>query len=218
MYCNPLSPFDALTSCGFISRLLSSICAVCRTPKPPRTHHCSTCKRCVRGLDHHCPFTANCVGAGNHHHFFLFIFYSWVATVYAVWLSYHPYAHCLSNEMAGDTAAAAANGDDEAHPCAEWRSGKPRLFYLSIGSCAVLSCFLGFISYLLATDQTTLEFITFSSPRRKREDLLVHYRTRGLLHHLRRLLGPVSYWWRYLLPFPAIHAAIPRGVHSQSEW
>ena len=185
------------------------MCAKCKVPKPPRTHHCSTCKRCVRRLDHHCPFTANCIGEDNQHYFLLFIFYSWVATVYAFWLSYHPYTHCLYRE--------AAEGD-AAHPCDDWTHAKPRLFYLSVGSCCVLTLFLSFILYLLGTDQTTIEFITFASPRRKREDLLAHYRTRGLRHHLRRVLGPERYWWRYLVPAPALHAAIPRGMHSQAEW
>lgn len=182
---------------------LSTICGKCRAPKPPRTHHCSTCNACRLRLDHHCPFTANCVGEGNHHHFLLFILYSWIATVYALYLTWHPYSHCLEGLSAGVEY-------EEGHACATWTTAKPRLLYVAAGSVAVLSGFLVLILYLIATDQTTLEFITFASPRRKREDLLLHYRERGLLLHLRRILGAPKYWWRYLFPLPALHKTIPR--------
>lgn len=157
----------------------------------------------------------------NHHHFLLFIIYSWVATAYAFWLARHPYVHCLGDPDV--TAALAHNSTNPLveslsadHPCATWTEVKPRLYYIAVGSFALLSAFLTLVLYLIATDQTTIEFITFSSPRRRREDLLAHYRVRGLGHHLQRILGPAAYWWRYLLPLPQLHSSIPRHVPGGS--
>ncbi|EDQ92218.1 uncharacterized protein MONBRDRAFT_23154 [Monosiga brevicollis MX1] len=175
------------------------VCGVCRLPKPPRTHHCSSCKRCIVRMDHHCPFTVGCVGEGNNHFFFMFIFYAWVATVYATWLSLHPYQYCLQTETAAEL---------DATPCNDWTHAKPRLLFLSLASLAIMSAFLFFIMVLRSLDRTIIEFLSFQSANRRRE-LLDAYRPRGFWINHQRLLGPVQYWWRWLLPLPFLHRAIP---------
>ncbi|KAI8088048.1 DHHC palmitoyltransferase-domain-containing protein [Gilbertella persicaria] len=57
-------------------------CKTCNNYKPPRTHHCSCCNRCVLKMDHHCPWVNNCVGFANYCHFFRFIIYVDVSTIY----------------------------------------------------------------------------------------------------------------------------------------
>ncbi|KIW86492.1 hypothetical protein Z517_01890 [Fonsecaea pedrosoi CBS 271.37] len=64
-------------------------CKKCHTPKPDRTHHCSTCKRCVLKMDHHCPWLSTCLGLRNYKAFVLFLIYTslfcWVCFVNAAW-------------------------------------------------------------------------------------------------------------------------------------
>lgn len=60
----------------------ASICRKCIAPKPPRTHHCSVCNRCILKMDHHCPWLNNCVGHFNHRHFFLYMAYVAVGSLY----------------------------------------------------------------------------------------------------------------------------------------
>lgn len=49
-------------------------CSICRTYKPPRTHHCSLCNRCYLKYDHHCAFLDTCIGFHNYKYFYQFLF------------------------------------------------------------------------------------------------------------------------------------------------
>ena len=162
------------------------------------------------------------MGENNHRYFFLFVVYSWIATAYAVILSIHPYFYCghaykavpdTRNQLNPESTTTSHNDE---HPCDSWTDFKPKLVIFAVGSFIILSVFLIFILYLLATDTTTIEFISFSSPRRKREDMLKHYRVKGLGFHLQRVLGPVPYWARYLLPIPPLQNSIPIFKSSDS--
>lgn len=58
-------------------------CAVCESTAPPRSWHCSTCNICILKRDHHCIFTSCCIGHYNLRYFLMFVFYLFIATVYA---------------------------------------------------------------------------------------------------------------------------------------
>ena len=64
------------------SEKLRRFCRKCTAWKPERCHHCSVCGRCVLKMDHHCVWVANCVGAYNYKFFLLFLFYTFIATVF----------------------------------------------------------------------------------------------------------------------------------------
>lgn len=53
-----------------------------KLPKPIRGHHCSLCQECVMNMDHHCPWINNCVGMNNHWWFLLFIFWTWMGSIF----------------------------------------------------------------------------------------------------------------------------------------
>ncbi|KAL8184394.1 UNVERIFIED_CONTAM: hypothetical protein K2H54_017445 [Gekko kuhli] len=63
-----------------------TVCNRCETYRPPRAHHCRVCHRCVRRMDHHCPWINNCVGELNQKYFIQFLFYTGLASLYAMGL------------------------------------------------------------------------------------------------------------------------------------
>lgn len=48
--------------------------------KPDRAHYCRITGRNILRMDHYCLYLANCVGYHNHKYFFLFLFYTLIAT------------------------------------------------------------------------------------------------------------------------------------------
>jgi palmitoyltransferase len=67
----------------------SRFCAVCECIAPPRSWHCNICNVCILKRDHHCMFTSCCVGYHNLRYFVMFVFYIFVATVYASYYNIH---------------------------------------------------------------------------------------------------------------------------------
>ncbi|EGC28837.1 hypothetical protein DICPUDRAFT_85094 [Dictyostelium purpureum] len=63
-----------------------------------KSFHCKICKRCTNAMDHHCPFINNCVGINNHHYFYLFLTYTYLAMIYACFLTYYPFMDCVYNK------------------------------------------------------------------------------------------------------------------------
>lgn len=58
-------------------------CSVCECVTPPRAWHCVICNICILKRDHHCVFTGCCVGHFNLRYFLIFLFYMFIATLYA---------------------------------------------------------------------------------------------------------------------------------------
>jgi len=58
------------------------VCAPCESVAPPRSRHCGVCGVCVLKREHHCIFTGCCIGLTNHRHFFSFLVYMWLSTLY----------------------------------------------------------------------------------------------------------------------------------------
>lgn len=58
-------------------------CHICRSPKPPRAHHCKICNQCVLRMDHHCGWVANCIGRCNLKFFVNFNLYLAMLGIYS---------------------------------------------------------------------------------------------------------------------------------------
>lgn len=114
-------------------------CKRCKTGKPPRTHHCSVCRRCVMKMDHHCPWVNNCVGFYNYRYFCLFIVYTAVGCAYTA-------LTCL-------LPLVASRGRMPAH-----HQTLVFVFVLTLSILFALMLFMLWHGYLVATNQTTIEF------------------------------------------------------------
>ncbi|KAL9625235.1 MAG: hypothetical protein Q9160_000637 [Pyrenula sp. 1 TL-2023] len=144
-------------------------CKKCSTPKPDRTHHCSTCGRCVLKMDHHCPWLATCVGLHNYKAFLLFLIYTCLFCyvcflVGGVWA----WTEILGEDMYVETAMPA------------------QVVLLAVISGIiglVLTGFTGWHVYLAARNQTTIEALEktrYLDPMRKAVE-----RTREEQNHLK---------------------------------
>jgi ribosomal protein L40E len=58
------------------------VCHFCQQRKPDRTHHCRQCGVCILKMDHHCWWFNNCIGYYNYKYFFLFLFWTIIATLF----------------------------------------------------------------------------------------------------------------------------------------
>lgn len=66
------------------------------TYKPPGSHHDKNSNRCISRMDHFCPWTNNAVGAKNQKNFFLFLIYTFLASMYLYVLLGINLIHCKS--------------------------------------------------------------------------------------------------------------------------
>ena len=113
-------------------------CFKCKHVRPPRAHHCSICDACVMRMDHHCPWVGNCVGLHNHKYFLNFLFNAMAGClIVAVTMIYT----CFS----------------ESFKKFDKDSNNSVVMMLSTALIFSLGGLLGLHSYLIATNQSTLE-------------------------------------------------------------
>ncbi len=62
-------------------------CSICEVNCPPRSYHCHICNKCVLKRLNHCMFLGKCCGYANARYYFLFLIYTWLATVYCNFLN-----------------------------------------------------------------------------------------------------------------------------------
>ncbi|KAI8049574.1 DHHC palmitoyltransferase-domain-containing protein [Syncephalis plumigaleata] len=149
-------------------------CRKCQLNKPDRTHHCSVCGE-----------INNCVGHRNQKFFYLFIFWGAIYTSFVGLASIPP----VYNVLISDNGLLILN--------IHW------LFVVLCG-CIFGLCLMGFVgyhSYLLLTNQTTIE--TFQRNRYRRLGGTLHYNHRNRLNlfdlgwraNLCQVLGPIPLLW-----------------------
>ena len=189
-----LYQFDPELKSGEVDRY----CRHCDCYKSWRAHHCSVCSRCVLKMDHHCPFVWNCVGYANYRYFYLFMFYLWTGSVYYVWLGYGAMASLFRIKS-----------------CAfEWlpfflcqitklKVERNELFvflyYTGIGIIVMMLPFVGFHSYLVMTNQSTIEAISKRSNRKwARLRFVKKLYSINVMENIKEVIG--EKWYLALLP------------------
>lgn len=146
--------------------IMYKYCIFCKAIKPPRTHHCNISDKCVLNMDHFCPWMNNAVGYYNFRYFYLFLLYIFFGAFYASVV----FAVCYKTDAY------------------ELRSTKLYWMRRYIGSSmsneqvlmyAIALCIAAVISvggllawhtYLLVTNQTTIEYyVNFEEAERCKE-------------------------------------------------
>lgn len=150
-------------------------CSSCRTPKPPRTHHCSLCGRCVLKMDHHCPWVNGCVGYHNQRYFVAFLLYLFAGTWYClVALAHVCWFHGSANAAALEELC---------------QRTQVTFTFVLVGSINVaMFFFVGWNLYMALTNQTSIEFQLNSWERGNAAAAGVAYRSPYDLGRLRNLV------------------------------
>uniref|UniRef100_A0A7S0J2K7 Palmitoyltransferase n=1 Tax=Calcidiscus leptoporus TaxID=127549 RepID=A0A7S0J2K7_9EUKA len=180
-----LEPFEETLEVGRQPRI-RRFCKKCRVPKPERTHHCSVCNRCVMKMDHHCPWINNCVGFYNYRYFLLFLLYL--------------AAGCLLVACSCLLPLYQRNGRGFRLP------GTHMLlfvFVLCLSILLALSLFLFWHTYLVGSNQTTIEFYCnrFDAREAAREGhVWRNPYNLGCIANYEQVFGMSRHWASWLLP------------------
>jgi|MDSZ01.1.fsa_nt_gb palmitoyltransferase len=162
-------------------------CKKCECPKPARTHHCSVCRRCVMKMDHHCPWVNNCVGFYNYKYFVLFLVYM--------------HAGCAYTAMSCGVFVWEGRG----------HGGVPVqkhgfllfAFVLTLSVLFALTLFLVWHAFLVATNQTTIEFYSNrfdASDARARGEVWRNPYNLGMRGNFEQVFGMSRHPLSWLLP------------------
>eukprot|EP00667_Euglena_gracilis_P004071 EG_transcript_4087 len=166
----------------------SKFCKHCRLPKPPRSHHCHACGTCILKMDHHCPWIGGCVGHYNHRYFMLFIVYLGASCLWAcITVTLH---HLGVLQKAGEN-------EEETFVVMVFTFG------ICLAVLLAMLAFFGWNAYLMATNQTTIEFHYNRGKKdymKSRGAVWTNPYDIGTLRNLRQAFGPFKSPWAMLLP------------------
>ena len=129
------------------------MCHSCNGYKAPRSHHCFLCGRCVMKMDHHCPWINTCVGYHNQRYFTLFLTYLLVGTLYTgLGFGCVYWDRCV---------------DPKDYRVVILRESTVLLFsvILVIALFLAMCGFVGWNTYMILTNQTSIEYQINSSDR-----------------------------------------------------
>mmetsp|Transcript_25383 Transcript_25383/g.59046 ORF Transcript_25383/g.59046 Transcript_25383/m.59046 type:complete len:345 (-) Transcript_25383:248-1282(-) len=191
-------------------------CSRCNRMKPPRAHHCSVCRRCVLKMDHHCPWINNCVGWGNYRNFCLFMLFlamscCFMLTVFAPFiLDFSPLFRDRGSEDRLQLHAKFAAAATYRRVVGPWGRQCITMSFMIGVSIFIAICILGgFHTFLVLTNQTTIEFQMNMVRRRecqrvKNGELFRNVYDMGRSRNFQQVFGPHRFFGlRWLLPYIA---------------
>lgn len=154
-----------------------AVCSKCERIRRARTHHCSVCRSCILKYDHHCPWIYNCVGLNNYKYFYLFLLHVFLVDLFFL-ASAYPVFHLSSS----------------ASVPFDLRANVTMAFLLAFAIEIALLAFLSFHTYMILTNQTTMEWATGSRPTSKKGK---PFDSRAQLNWS-RVFGETGYWkWAF---------------------
>lgn len=180
------------------------ICKKCDRIRPPRTHHCSVCQHCILRYDHHCPWIYNCVGEGNYRFFYLFLLWTALVDIFFILVAYSRFLVVLNASTGTSIEDSLISPRD--------RGMVIMAFVVAAAVALGLLAFLGFHTYLILTNQTTMEWAT--SGGENDEDLRKTGRFRrnpydlGRRRNWKQILGESSFWY-----FSWLRSSINEQMH-----
>lgn len=136
-------------------------CWRCEIVKTYRAHHCRHCGRCVMKMDHHCPWVGGCVGARNHKFFHHFLLWVTALEIYVV----------------VSIAVLFARGAQSRPGYQQWTIDG---FVISLFPICLFFFLFTFSllvthTWLMVTNQTTIEHLAVGRTKRKEDMLLYGY-------------------------------------------
>jgi len=139
-------------------------CGMCKSIKPPNSHHCSTCGCCIARMDHHCPWVNNCVGYYNQKHFLLFLVYVGLASIYALVAIAKKQINCVDLESSSRRSRVVKPG-------CELYDERPNMFLLGILSMFLATLFALFVATMFVDQINCIreETSTIDKLKEKRE-------------------------------------------------
>ncbi|CAH9100937.1 unnamed protein product [Cuscuta epithymum] len=160
-------------------------CQKCSLYKPPRAHHCRVCNRCVLRMDHHCVWLNNCVGHANYKAFFIFLVYAVIACLYSLVL------------FVGSLAMGSEH-DLHQNSLGSYKTVNIIAGILLIPLSPTLAFFLGWHTYLILQNKTTIEYhegVRAMWLAEKGGHLYSHPYDLGAYENILSILGPNVLCW-----------------------
>lgn len=177
------------------SHAMANFCSTCNGIKPPSAHHCRVCGRCILRMDHHCVWLGTCIGLHNYKHFFRFLVFCSVGTLYVACVTFRP--HTLRFRGVAELQMTYTTPTDF------WIG---ITFIASVAVCAGVSFLLAFHAMLVCRGMTTIEWLD-SSPARHGGR-----RSRSMRENFRTAFGATGALWFVAWAVPTDVSPMPRDV------
>merc|ERR1711879_157967 len=146
-------------------------------------HHYSVCRRCVLKMDHHCPWINNCVGHRNYRYSCLFLLYLALCCGFVIVTFFSGFVDALANPR---------------HSKMSFEGRQCISLCFIIAACILLALLLfgGFHTFLVLTNQTTIEFHTNMSNKdkaRRRGEIFRNPYDLGRMPNFKQVFGPYRF-------------------------